>query len=246
MSKFKYIDAVRNILDHYEKTEVEQVERAADLIVSCVEGGGAVFCANIGHGTQADFLSRAGGLALVRPFNYSFSVDAEPAECLKNRPRQVPFDQSAEVIRLALRSSQLRPGDVMLMGSVSGRSLEMVELALACHEMGIRTIGFTSMAYTREVESLHPSGKKLFEAVDVVIDNGAPYGDAAVDVDGLDYKALPVSGVSMDVAGWLVWERVLEKMMEAGKAPCVFMSVNREGGMEHYQKTLAEFDRRGY
>ncbi len=151
-----------------------------------------------------------------------------------------------ETVRFALRASELRAGDVLVLGSVSGRNRGPVELAMAAREAGARVIGITSLDYTAQVQSAHPSGKKLCDVVDVVIDNGAPYGDAAVDIDGFDFKLLPVSGVGATVAGWMLWGRVMEKMAEAGDPPSVYISVNREGGQQHYEKTKADYNKRGY
>jgi uncharacterized phosphosugar-binding protein len=145
-----------------------------------------------------------------------------------------------------VRASNLRPGDVMLLGSVSGRNRIPVELGLACREAGVKVIGLTSLVYTEQVESLHPSGKKLKDVADVVIDNGAPYGDAAVEIPGIEVTALPVSGVSMTVAGWLLWETVMEKMAAQGEPPTVFMSANRPGGMDFLLASQKRFAERGY
>ena len=241
-----YLEAIRDVLDHLEQTQLPAADRAADLIVESITNGGALFCANIGHGIEGDFLNRAGGLAALQRFSYSFNVNSKTAECLADRPRGEPFNQGLEAVRLAVRASNLRSGEVMMLGPVSGRNAAPVELALACGGMGVKTIGFTSMEYTSRVESRHPSGKRLFEVVDVVVDNGAPYGDAAVKMEGFDFNVLPVSGVAVDVAGWLIFERVMRKMAASGNTPAVFMSVNREGGQEHYEKMIEQFNRRGY
>ena len=134
----------------------------------------------------------------------------------------------------------------MLMGSVSGKTAQSVELAMACRAAGVKVIGFTSLIYTARVEPVHPSGRKLCDVVDVVIDNGAPYGDAAVDVPGIEEKMLPVSGVSSIVAGWMLWGRVMEKMAAAGMPPSTFISINRKDGKECYDKNKALFNKRGY
>jgi len=246
VNKFRYLDAVRGIIEHLEKTQTEAVEKAAEIVASALTGGGAVFCASVGHGTDGDFLNRAGGLAAVQGFNFSFNVNSPVAEDLKDRPRPEPFEQDLETVRFAVRASNLRAGDVMLTGSVSGKNRGPIELAMACRDMGVKVIAFTSMTYTKQVESLHPSGKLLYEVADVVIDHGAPYGDGAVDMPGFDFKLLPVSGVAADIAGWMIWERVIEKMTEAGDPPSVYMSVNRDGGWEYYEKSKAEYNRRGY
>ncbi len=242
----KYLDAVRGILDHLESTQLEAVEAAADLVVHALRNRGVLYCAEIGHGVQQDFSNRAGGLAALNTFTFSFNLPDKVADCLKDRPRPEPVEQDLETIRLAVRTGNLRAGDVLFLGSVSGRNRKPVELALACREQGVKVVGLTSLAYTAKVESVHPSGKKLCDVVDVVIDNGAPYGDAAVDIAGLDRRALPVSGVAMDVAGWMVWGRVIEKMAAEGDPPTVFMSVNRKDGMDAYKASLKQYQDRVY
>lgn len=133
-----------------------------------------------------------------------------------------------------------------MLGSVSGKNRVPVELAIACRERGVKTIGLTSLAYTQQVESLHPSGKKLCDVVDVVLDNGAPYGDAAVEIPGYNHKLLPVSGVACAVIGHMLWGRVMEKMAENGKPATVFQSVNRPTGVADLQQAEKQYNERGY
>jgi len=240
-----YTTAVRGVIDHLEATQLTVIEKAASLIVASLTHNGAIFCAEIGHSNQADFINRAGGLAAVQPFSCNFNIHDPVADCLKNRPREKAVDRELETIRFAVSNSALRAGDVMLIGSVSGKNKGPVELALACRAIGVKVIGFTSMAYTMQVEAQHPSGKKLYEVADVAIDDGAPFGDAAVNLTGYDFKVLPVSGVGNIIAGWMLWETVIEKMVAAGTPPSVFMSLNRPGGQEYYDKSRAEYNRRG-
>ncbi|MGC8667698.1 MAG: sugar isomerase domain-containing protein [Chthonomonadales bacterium] len=246
MEQFQYLNAVRRVMDHLGSTQAPAIDAAADLVCEALTNKQAVFCADIGHGIQGDFVNRAGGLAAVRAFSYGFTLNDAVAECLKDRPRRVPVERDLETVRLAVRCSNLRAGDVMLIGSVSGRNRVPVELALACNEMGVRVVGLTSMEYTRAVESLHPSGRKLCDVSDVVIDIGAPFGDAAVEIPGLEVPVLPVSGVAFALCGWMLWERTMQKMIAVGKPPTVFMSVNRPGGEDHYKRSLQRYDEVGY
>jgi len=246
MTPLTYIEAVREILRHLEKTQLPAIERAADLVIAALTGGGAVYCAGIGHGNEGDFINRAGGLAAVQPFTFAFNVNSPVPDCLKDRPRPAPIRPELEAIRLAVRAGNLRAGDVLVLGSVSGKTPASVELAMACREADIRVIGLTSRPYTACVEAEHPSGKKLCDVVDVVIDNGAPYGDAAAEIPGFEEKMLPVSGVASLVIGWMLWGRVMEKMAAAGKRPSTFISINRKGGKEFYDENKSQFNRRGY
>jgi uncharacterized phosphosugar-binding protein len=101
---------------------------------------------------------------------------------------------------------------------------------LLAREKGIQTIAITSLATSDAVTSRHPSGKKLAELADVVIDNGAPYGDAAVEIPGCRQKVGPLSSVTgCALANALVVETV-HLLVQRGMIPPVFMSANLDGG----------------
>ena len=198
--------------------------------------------AEVGHGIQGDFIHRAGGLAAVQHFSCKLELaDKTPASFNRQNP-----DRDLETIRFAVQTSNLRTGDVLVLGSVSGKNRGPVELALACRAKGVTTVGLTSVAYSRHVESLHPSGKKLGEVVDVAIDNGAPYGDAAVDIPGYTHKLLPVSGVACTVIGHMLWGRVMEQMAAAGQPATVFQSLNRPTGVADLKTAEQQYNARGY
>ncbi|BCW97946.1 MAG: UPF0309 protein [Armatimonadota bacterium] len=245
MVALMYLDRVRELLDFLGSTQMEQVNRAADLVVQALRSGGAVFCHNIGHGTEGDFINRAGGLAAVQRFSFAISLQAPLPDCIRQQRSSDPDSDLARV-RFAVSQSPLKAGDVMLLSSVSGRSRQAVEMALACQKKGVSVIALVSKEYSSRVESQHPSGKKLGDAADIVLDIGVPYGDACVDVPGLEVKAIPLSGVAMTVLGWMLWGTVMEKMAAEGDPPTVFVSVNRPEGPAHYEQCLQRYNERGY
>ena len=246
MTPVNYITAVRSLLNHLEGTQLRTVDRAARLAVRALKNRGAVFCAGVGHGIEGDFINRAGGLAAVQRFSYGFSVNSPVAKCLAPRPRACRVHRETEEATLAVRTGNLRRGDVIVIGSVSGKTSSTVALALACRKAGIKVIALTSLEYTAKVKSDHPSGRRLCDVADVVVDNGVPYGDAAVKIPGLRERALPLSGVACAVAGWMIWGRVMELMAAGGTPPTTFISVNRDGGQKHYKRSRARFERKGY
>jgi uncharacterized phosphosugar-binding protein len=241
----RYTAAVRSVVDFLETRQTASIEAAAELVANALRRGGTVNCSEIGHGIQGDFLGRAGGLFAVQPFSYSISVH-NPLPESRRKAQPADPDEDLKRVRTALAHSSLRAGDVMLVASVSGRNRAPVELALACRERGLGVIGFTSMAYTEKVTSLHPTGKRLYEAVDVVVDCGAPYGDAGVEVPGYDVTLIPMSGLGMLVAGWLIWGSVMEKMAAAGTPASVYISHNREGGPAFNEIARAHYQEKGY
>jgi len=246
MAKIQYFDKMREIITHLETIEEDNIERAAETISSSLLNGGVLFTSSIGHGNHEDFLNRAGGLAAVQYFAASVKIESNVPDVYKGRPRKEDFDKLSAEIEFLLKDSEMRSGDVLLIGSVSGKNAHPIELAMQAKKMGVKVIAFTSLKYTAEVKSGHPSGKKLCDVADVVVDNGAPFGDAAVSVPGYDFDLLPVSGASAIISGWAIFERTLVKMHEAGKPATVFMSINRPGGQDFYNEAVKEYNKRGY
>ncbi|MGH7637773.1 MAG: hypothetical protein ACREOK_08975, partial [Gemmatimonadaceae bacterium] len=63
----------------------------------------------------------------------------------------------------------------------TGRSgIGKSECVLDLVERGHRLVAITSAQHSGRMTSRHPSGRKLADFADVVLDNGAPYGDATL------------------------------------------------------------------
>jgi uncharacterized phosphosugar-binding protein len=242
----RYADAVHTLLDRMIREQGPNIEKAGEMLAECWAAGGAVFITDMGHGVASELLGRAGGLMALRRFGFNMHLDDGIADCRKGRPRAEPIEADVEHIRAAIRTSQLRAGDVILVGSVSGRNPRPIDLAMECRRIGVKVVVLTSLEYTSQVTSLHPSGKKLADVGDLVIDICAPFGDAAVDVDGLPVKALPVSGIAFITVLWMICGRAIEEMLARGLRPRVYMSNNRPGGPGFNENELAEYNRVGY
>jgi uncharacterized phosphosugar-binding protein len=138
------------------------------------------------------------------------------------------------------------PGDVMILGSVSGRNLPVVDLATEARKMGLKLIVITSMSYTANIVSDHPTGKRLFELADVVIDNCAPTAEAMMEVDGIEPRLFAASGISGAFIMWSVTSVVIEKLMEMGITPSVLKSINYPGGREFNVGMNATYEEKGW
>ena len=95
-----------------------------------------------------------------------------------------------------LAGAPAQAGDVLIIAATSGRNAVVIDMALAARAQGLLVIGITALAYTQGVSSRHPSGKKLVDLCDIVIDNGAPYGDAVVEIPGFPQKVGPLSSLT--------------------------------------------------
>jgi len=242
----RYLDRIRQMLDEIEQSQMDKIEQAGQMIADCLAGGGAFFITPIGHGTMPELLHRGGGLVCLRGFNPTWSVPADIAACHRNRPREEEVIPQDEMVLAAVKSSELRAGDCVLVGSVSGRTSSAVALSLALKECGATVIALVALDYAAKVQSAHPSGKLLNEIADLVIDMRAPYGDGSLAVAGLEAPALPLSGVAQATICWMISGAVMEQMLAKGLTPGVYMSANREGGPEFNKQLQEQFDKVGY
>lgn len=140
--------------------------------------------------------------------------------------------------------TELKPGDLLFLSSVSGRTLEVVNLAYDSMQAGIQVIAFTSMEYAQQVESVHPSGKKLYEFVTLVLDNCAPAAEAMIDIEGIEAKYGAASGFASDFIMWSLTACAIERLLAEGYTPGVLKSRNFPGGGEYNEeirKHYAEF-----
>ncbi|MCC2592707.1 SIS domain-containing protein [Tessaracoccus sp. OS52] len=126
----------------------------------------------------------------------------------------------------------IRADDAFIIASNSGANGSTVGLARRARAEGLPVIAVTSLEHSKGVTSKHPSGKRLFEVADVVIDNHAPYGDATLELtDGL--KVGPVSSLTAAYIAQLLTIETAAQLQERGTLPPMFISANIPGGDEH-------------
>ena len=91
----------------------------------------------------------------------------------------------------------------------------------------------SSMSYAQTVDAVHSSGKKLYEFVDLTLDNCAPAAEAMLKIDGIEANFAAASGIASSYILWSVTAVALEEMMKSGKTPLLLKSANFPGGPEY-------------
>ncbi|MCW2799159.1 MAG: sugar isomerase [Aeromicrobium sp.] len=127
---------------------------------------------------------------------------------------------------------EAQPGDVFVIASNSGVNGTVVGLALLAKEHGHGVIAVTSLDHTMQVTPKHPSGKRLSEIADVVIDNLAPFGDTTLTI-GDDIGVGAVSSMTAAFIAQLLTIGVAERLVAAGTVPPIYLSANIPAGDEH-------------
>ncbi len=186
-----------------------------------------------------ELVYRTGGLMLINPiYPHGMNLNVKPITLTSRLERVVGLGTEL------LAQSAAKQGDLLLITSNSGRNPVAIDMAMQARATGILTIAITSLAYLDKAASRHPSGKKLAELCDLVIDNGTPYGDAAAEIPGFPQKVGPLSTIAgCAIANAIVAELVRE-LVKQGIEPPVYRSANIEGGDEHNTRLLAQYRER--
>ncbi len=240
----QYFNKMRERLDALAANP-EPIRQAAQVCAEALAHGGAIHIFDSGHLVSHELINRAGGLVAMNRLAFSLNVE----NAVKTRP-DLPLPAGNRLsygyIENVFSTGQLRPGDVLFVGSVSGKTANVVELALQGQAHKLTVIAVTALAYSSRLESEHPSGKHLYEAADLVLDNGAPYGDAMLAVDGLENSICPASGVDAAMLMWAVVAGIVEEMLNRGLKPSVYASVNRPEGWQLLHQVEEEAHQKGY
>ncbi len=247
MLQEKYFEAMREVLVKIESTQKDAISRCAALVVKSLLKDGAFHVLDTGHMLMYEAVGRSGGLMAVRPVSVSVSVENQvrPRERATGKPKRY-LDSIEGLPEYILNKSQIVSGDVLLIGSVSGINILPVGIALEARRQDVRTIGLTSVEYSRALKSLHPSGKRLFEACDEVLDNCAPLGDTLVEVEALGLGICPASGIAASYLNWALQAQIVELLLRHGKRPNVYMSNHLAEAGWHNAEALASYEKLGY
>ncbi|SEH43679.1 MULTISPECIES: SIS domain-containing protein [Atopobiaceae] len=228
--RFEYIGHVKELIEEVEATETPAMEECVDVMASAILDGKSIFIFGASHAgilSQESFY-RAGGLMPITPmWGDEVLVNREPITLTSKMERCVGYGA-------AIASAYpLGEGDVLIVHSVSGRNPVTIEVALAGRDAGCTVVGITNLAYSKSVTSRHPSGKRLFELCDIVLDNHGERGDACVEVVGAGVKAGPTSTVVGAMMLNAIYAEVANELVRRGlDIPPVFYSANVDGGDE--------------
>ncbi len=206
----------------------DAIDRAAEVCAASIGKGKLVFTFGTGHGSFAalEMFPRTGTAVGFRPIVESTMISFH--RVLGDMgARQYRFIHAQEGYGKAILSShQTDPDDAMLIFSHSGINAVTMDIAVGAKEIGMKVIGVTSVPHSSQVPSRHSSGKRLFEAADVVIDTGAPLGDAGISIDGLEGSVGATSTSVAIAVGQAINAATVEKLVARGAQPMIMVSPN--------------------
>jgi uncharacterized phosphosugar-binding protein len=224
----KYIAFCRTQLEKIEANSVKAIDEAAHEVARAIMEDRNYYLFGSGHSAliAREAWWRAGGLAPAMPISDPLGGDVE---------------RVSGVAIAYLMHYDLNPGDVILVISNSGMNHLPIEIALECKKRGMKVIALTSLAHSQSVKSRHPSGKKLYEIADIVIDTQGVPGDAALELAEGDYKVGPTSTVVGAAIIQAITARAAEIMQAEGYPPPLIISVNSPEGDAHNREITRKY-----
>jgi uncharacterized phosphosugar-binding protein len=207
------------------------IARLAPLIGESIARGGVVHTFGSGHSeiVSREIIGRAGGLVCVT------GIIDPTGGFVENLPGYGEMLASRYD-----RQYQLNPGETVIVISNSGKNASPIDVALYARARGLTVAALTCVAMSRATPSQHPSGKRLFEVADHVLDNCGVPGDAVVDVGG-GVSAGPTSTlVGCSILNWLMLD-VAEWLRANGHPLPVLRSQNSPGAIEHNRELASRY-----
>lgn len=230
-----YHDAAVAALARFEG-DVPEIRTAADLSYSALKAGGVLHAFGSGHSAAGaiELFHRAGGLVPVNGILEAFlSPFLSPSKSGK-------LERLSGIGALLADTWDVRAGEVLFVFSNSGVNPVPIEIASAASARGAKVVAVTSRQHAEATPSRHPAGTKLLDVADVVIDNGARAGDAAVEYAPGRFAAAVSGMVNAYVVNRIVAE-VCARYLADGAEPPVYLSANLPEGDAHNAALEAKY-----
>lgn len=241
-----YFKNMKAVLNKIEQTQRENISRCAEAITESLCNNGIWHLLDTGHMLMYEGVGRAGGMMAVRPIRTDVEISNPTRKRAMPGRKNVYLDEIEGFPKFVLGKANVMTGDILMIGSVSGINILPVEMATKAKEMGVKTIALTSVEYSAFLKSNHPSGKRLFEVCDYVLDNCGCVGDALVEAKELGKDICPSSGIAASYLMWALQADVVEKMLARGKKPSVYISNHIENSSRINNESWGQYEELGY
>jgi uncharacterized phosphosugar-binding protein len=214
----QYMNIMIGAVQRMMEREGESIEKLAKVIYGSMQRNGVLHLFGTGHShaIAEEGFHRSGGLAPVNPL-------LDPSLMLHEGVKMSSALERLEgyATHYVVPKYDLRPDDVVIVFSTSGRNPAPIEVAMAAREKGLFTACVSSMNAVRGSPSRHSSGRHLPDVVDLVIDYDLPVGDVVLPLE--KQPTLGSTGGGSTILGMTLLNAVLcqvvEHFIDAGETP---------------------------
>jgi uncharacterized phosphosugar-binding protein len=217
-----YLAKCRALVDAVEKQR-DGIQQAADWFAATILAGRMVHVFGSGHSRimVEEMWPRYGSFPGFNPI-VELSLSFHNLVVGANGQRQAMFLENVSgLAERILRNFDLAPQDSALVISSSGCNIVPVEIAEEFRRRGVRVVAIISRAHSEASPARRTDGKKLQDFAELVLDTGAPVGDAMVTLDGLETPVSPGSTIGGCLLVNAIKAEVAARLTRAGQPPKV-------------------------
>lgn len=218
----EYLNRCRELIAVVEKQQAA-IQQAADWFAETILAGRMVHLFGCGHSRilVEEMWPRYGSFPGFNPI-VELSLSFHNLVVGPNGQRQAMFLENVSgLAERILRNFDLSPKDSALIASSSGCNVVPIEMAGLFRDRGIKVVAIISRKHSEASRSQYPGGKRLQDFADLVLDTGAPAGDAMVKIEGLKTPVSPGSTVGGCLLVNAIKAEVALRLTRAGKPPTV-------------------------
>ena len=218
----EYFVKCRDLLDAVER-QMPAIRDVASVLANSIVAGRMVHLFACGHSRimLEEMWPRYGSFPGFNPI-VELSLTFHNLVVGANGQRQAMFlENVAGLAERILRNFAITSDDSALVISSSGCNIVPIEVAEQFRKRGIKVVAIISRKHSQASRSQHAGGKKLQDFADLVLDTGAPAGDAMVKIDGLESPVSPGSTVGGCLLVNSIKAEVALRLTRAGQPPKV-------------------------
>ncbi|MGA2975481.1 MAG: sugar isomerase domain-containing protein [Spirochaetia bacterium] len=242
MTKYaeQYSRAVRALLEQIEGEE-RSIHDAAKLMSETIVRDELIHVIGTGGHSNIgtyEMFNRAGGLGPVNGIldpGTLLSMGALRSTRIERTPGYAPAVLDAFNVT----------GGVLIIINAYGINAMTIDTAVEGRRRKIPTIGVTSRSFGDNIPAdhpaRHPSGKNLYQLVDVFVDCHMPLGDAVVEFENVAPRVAPVSTLVLSYTLNLMVIETVRLLKEQGFEPPIWTSGNMPGGQEAGRKLVEKY-----
>jgi uncharacterized phosphosugar-binding protein len=238
----RFFDEATARLRHLLDGQRDALDRAATLCTEAIASNGLVHLFGCGHSRMLceEMTPRQGcfvGWHTIVELGLTFHNAIVGANGLR---QSLHLEKTLGYAEQILRNFAFGPKDVLILISTSGIREVIIEMAEGAKKRGLSVIALLSKAHCEQAKPAHPSGKKLIDLADVILDNGAPVGDSLLDIQGCRHRTGPFSTIGGAMVMNMLRCEVAARLVERGIEP-VFLPSHQFVGSGTVEEELEYF-----
>ena len=229
-----FYEEMLKVVDVLEGKEMDNIRKASEVCAETIAQGGVVHVFGSGHsvGFGMELAGRPGSLVPFHTIVTSDFVLHGKVTLEEFKDPDNIFERRADIADRLYDLYDIRPQDSFIIISNSGINGVVIDFAIKAKAEAHKVIVVTSWQHTSAESRRHPSGKKLYEMGDVVIDNCGPQGDALIETGKIE-KICSISSITGAFIAQSITTETCRLLSEKGVELPLLLSEETEKNRSH-------------